>query len=152
MSLTTTEINKFMFSNSAVNRYFLGTFPACQMPLISQKWYCFITNTDEHDKPGQHWNAWFVKNGQLSFLDTFGRSIDDVQLPSYYRDYVKNFHEYEYCKIPIQSISSKNCGLFCIHFTYLMSFGFDFEYFLNQFYFNVNLNDNVVEQFYNSVL
>ena len=104
-----------------------------------------------HDKPGKHWNAWFVDNSELSFLDTFGRNIDDSQFPFYYKDYVKNFKQYKYAKFPIQSTISTNCGLFCVHFIYLMSFGFDFKWFLKQYYFDVELNDNVVVKFYNSL-
>ena len=150
MSLKRSEIDRFMFSNSAVNRYYLGTFAACDIQLVNQKRYCFITNTDDHVNPGQHWNSWFVKDGKLLFMDSFGRAPTHPEFPSYYKEYVKQFYEYEYCTIPIQSATSTNCGLYCIHFIYLLSYGLDFEHFLKQYYLDLNQNDNVVVKFYNS--
>lgn len=151
--METDELNMILFGNSATNRYFIGTLPSCEIPPAKVTTYCFITNTDVHDKPGQHWNGWFIRDGTLSFFDSFGRDPrDTTSFPRYYQDFVRHFDSVEYVSVPIQKLTSTACGLFCVHFIYLFSFGLDFRYFLSEYYRNVNLNDDVVISFIDSVI
>ena len=143
------ELNEFMFGNKATNRYFLGTFPACDMPVAIED-CSFISNTHDHLLPGEHWNAWFFKNNRLLFMDSFGRSPTHKDFPVYYRNYAEHFN-YEYNTVAIQGFDSINCGLFCLHFLYLISYGLDFNFFLNLYSLDTNKNDDVVVSFYNSV-
>ena len=143
------KLNEFLFENKATNQHFLGTFPACDMPTATEG-CCFISNTHDHLLPGEHWNAWFFKNNWLTFMDSFGRPPTHSDFPDYYREYVKNYN-YEYSTVAIQSPKSLNCGLFCLHFIYLLSYGLDFKYFLSQYYLDTSKNDAVVVRFYLSV-
>ena len=78
-NISTTDINHILYENAVTRRYFVGTFPACMAPKTRRKFYTFITNSEEHDKAGEHWNAWRVKNQDCeSFLS------------DYTPDYVKN--------------------------------------------------------------
>ena len=151
MSLTTTELNTVLFGNNVTSRYFIGTFPACEIPFSKKHIYCFITNTDEHDKSADHWNSWFIRNKKLIFFDSFGRDPRDSSFPHYYKDMIRKFGVIEYTTIPIQRLTSATCGLFCIHFIYVMSLGLDIVNFCSDYYFDTNLNDCVVLDFISSI-
>ena len=150
--MRTVELNTILFGNRASKRYFVGTFPACEIPISNKHRYCFVTNTEEHDKPGEHWNAWFVRDNSVLFFDSFGRYPWDQSFPHDYSDFIRKFDIVEYTTTAIQAFESTLCGLFCIHFIYEISFGLDFSDFLNEYYRNVNLNDDVVISFINSII
>ena len=141
-SLTTKELDVILKKNSVTKRYFLGTFPACIYPESNRDVYSFITNTDEHDRPGEHWNGWFVKNNKIIFFDSFGRPPDDPSFPPYYRNIIRKFKVIEF---------TRTCGYFCTHFIYVLSLGLNIENFISE-YFNVfEINDIVVIDFVKSI-
>ena len=149
--METSELNSILYDNSATSRYFIGTFPACEFPITKRQKYCFVTNTDRHDGAGKHWNSWFVCGDKLYFFDSFGRQPQDKDFPNEYNDFIKKFNIVEYTKTPIQAPESMLCGMFCVHFIYVMSFGLNFMYFLSEYYNFLKLNDYVVFKFINSI-
>ena len=78
--------------NAVTRRYFFETYPACIIPITHKTIYSFITNVDEHDEVGQHWNGWFVRESKFLFFDCFGREYDDEILPLHYQ---KIFEQYD---------------------------------------------------------
>ena len=151
-SLTTKKLDLILKNNSVTKKYFLGTFPACLYPDSDRNVYSFITNTDEHDKPGKHWNSWFVENNKIIFFDSFGRAPDDPSLPEYYQDITQQFKVVEFNKSQIQGLMSKTCGYFCAHFIYVFSLGLNYHSFLNDYYNNFEMNDIVVRDIVNSII
>ena len=79
---------------------------------------------------GDHWVGWFVRDGQLTFMDTFGRAPDDEAFPNYFSDFIEKFDNVEFSRVQIQCTSSKLCGYFCIQFVYIMSLGLDIDSFI----------------------
>eukprot|EP00116_Pleurobrachia_bachei_P015576 sb/3475838/ len=61
--MNTDALNQVLFSNPFTSKYFIGTFPACAPIRTRKRTYGFITNTDCHDRPGQHWCAWWIVLG-----------------------------------------------------------------------------------------
>ena len=149
--MDTNELNSVLFGNSATKRYYIGAFPACEIPCTKRRKYCFITNTDRHNEAGEHWNSWFVCGNKLYFFDSFGRDPQDKNFPHEYNDFIQKFNVVEYTKTSIQTHESSLCGLFCVHFVFVMSFGLSFKYFLSEYYNNLKLNDDVVVKFINSI-
>ena len=149
--LSSLDINAILETTSVTRKHFIGTFPACITPKTAKKRYAFITNTDEHELPGTHWNAWFVDGPNISFFDSFGRSYDDETLPDHYRDIVNSFQQVDYCTNRIQGWKSVNCGLFCIHFIYIKCLGLDYNKFLNEYTTNFETNDLIVNEFIESI-
>jgi len=149
--LTNKDINDVLFKNSATKRYYIGTFPACIFPIIKSRKVTFITNTDEHDKAGEHWNAWIVDGDVLIFFDSFGRSPLDKTLPKQYHDFAKNFKKFQYVKPRIQGWLSNMCGYFCIHFIYVLSLNLEIKHFLSDYTKSFDRNDKVVARIFHSI-
>lgn len=149
--LTTLDVNTFLGANSVTKKHFIGTYPSCITPKTNKKTYAFITNTDEHDLPGQHWNAWFVEGQKISFFDSFGRDYEDVTLPKHYREIARSFKQVNFCTIRLQGWDSVACGMFCIHFVYLRCLGLDYNTFLNEYTTDFEKNDLIVQEFINSI-
>ena len=149
--LSTMDINTILRENSVTRKYFLGTYPSCLTPRPKKKTYAFITNTDEHDMPGDHWNGWFVEGQMISFFDSFGRAWDDETLPEYYKDIVKPFEQVTYTNTRVQGWDSVACGYFCVHFLYIKSLGLDYKKLLDDYSKDFEENDNIVYDFFTSI-
>ena len=149
--LSTLDINRILRANSVTDSYFIGTFPACITPTTEKKAYAFITNIDDHNMPGQHWNAWFIEGRRVTFFDSFGRYWDDDTLPGHYKDIAEPFERVTYSNTRLQGWDSFACGYFCIHFIYFKALGLDYEDFLNEYTNNFEKNDEIVFEFYNSI-
>ena len=109
---TTDQLNAALKTNNVTNRYFLGTLPACIYPMSKNNVYSFITNTEEHNESGEHWNSWFVRGGKIIFFDSFGRAPSDQAFPQHYRNFIEKFNEVEYSRTQIQGFNATTCGLF----------------------------------------
>ena len=144
-NISTTDINHILYENAVTRRYFVGTFPACMAPKTRRKLYTFITNSEEHDKAGEHWNAWRVKNQDIIFFDSFSRAPTHPTFPSYYSDIISNFDNVYFVSKRVQSITSEFCGIFCIHWIYIMSLGLDCESFLSDYTPDYVKNDVIVK-------
>ena len=69
MALSTQQLDSMLKQEPMTKRYFIGVFPSCFINQVSlpRRNHCFITNTDNHESSGEHWNAWFVRDGILYF-------------------------------------------------------------------------------------
>ena len=151
-SLTTLELNKILYENSATKHFFVGTYPACIIPKTKKTFYSFITNTQTHDEFGGHWTAWIVDGNRLIFFDSFGRNPKDPTLPQHYRDFTRQFKNIKYVNTRIQGWNSKACGYFCVHFIYLMSMGLDVNSFINEYSKDFEKNDDIVYDIVSSII
>ena len=152
MSLSTEQLNAILMTNEVTKKYFLGSYPACIYPSTNNSVYSFITNTDNHNLQGTHWTAWFVRDGVLSFFDSFGRSFSHPDFPDYYKKIAKQFKEVEYSTVQIQSLDSWTCGYFCMNFIYSKSLGFEYKDFITDFSNILHVNDYIVLNFINSII
>ena len=145
-------MNRILQHNDVTKTFFLGTYPACYYPLSKNNIYSFITNTDDHANPGQHWNSWFIRDDKISFFDSFGRSPDDPAFPSHYQDLTGNFKNIEYSRTQIQGWNDTTCGMFCVHFIYVLSLGLDFQNFISDYSTNFEINEKIVYDFIDSIV
>ena len=149
-ALSNVDLDKVMEGNDVTKQVYLGAFPACVFPRSRKKRYFFITNTDQHDKPGTHWTAWMVDGDKVEFFDSFGRSPDSKHFPKQFREYVRG-KSVLFSSFRVQQFSSSTCGYFCMYYIYFRSLGLDFSYIFNQFK-NLKENDDIVISFFNSLL
>ena len=148
--LTTSRIDSMLRNNAATKKYYVGTFPSCLSVKTNKRDYCFITNTDNHEEPGEHWNCWFVRGRNIIFFDSFGRELSDF--PEHYLDIIKEYDNIEYTRTRVQGWLATTCGYYCLHFAYLMSLGLNFQSFLNDYNNNNHeLNDKNVVDIVNSI-
>ena len=142
--LTTNEIDSMLKGNTVTRNHYIGTFPSCFIPNSDKNIYCFITNTDDHDGSGQHWNSWFVRGERITFFDSFGRKYDNENFPKHYLDIVEQFDYVEYTTKRVQDWSAKTCGFYCLHFSFLLSLGLDIRSFLKDYSLDYMKNDKIV--------
>ena len=151
-ALTTLEINEILKNNPVTRKKFVGTFPACIIPMPGKNEYSFVSNTDSHDKPGEHWNSWVVNKDTVHFFDSFGRDIRDPTLPDYYRDFAIGFNRVVCNTQQIQHFQSITCGYFCVHFIYIISLGMNLKHFLSDYSQDLKSNDAIVYDIVNSIV
>ena len=156
MALSSSHLQSILKREPSTSRYFIGVFPSCLVnPSIfpRKKQFCFITNTDNHERGGDHWNGFYIRDGVLYFFDSFGRSPRDMTLPHSYRDILLNFKRVEYFNKQIQPFDSFTCGYYCIHFLILFSMGLNFKHLEEEFNFeNRQENDLHVLNVIDSIL
>ena len=149
-ALTTIDINQILWNDPITKKIFLGSYPACEIPNSKKKRYSFITNTDQHDKPGTHWTAWMVEGDNVEFFDSFGRSPKNFQMPHEFKHFILG-KTVSYSTLQVQEFSSSTCGYFCIYYIYFRSMGLDYAYIMKEF-MSLYDNDDIVIKFINSLL
>ena len=153
MALSTTNINDILWANPYTKRYFIGTFPSCGVKkLPKKKIFAFVTNTDDHSKPGTHWNSWFVRGDTVYFFDSFSRSPMDKSFPHNYRDIVLQFKKFSYFNVRLQSYDSFTCGYYAIHHILLFSLGLNFKDLRDEYSRDTNKNDIAVLKIIKSII
>ncbi len=138
--MNTLDLNDALFNNTVTKRFFLGTYPACIIPETNKKFYTFITNTENHNESGEHWNAWVVDNGDVTFFDSYGRSPQTLN----YHSVLNKFRRVRYTSECVQDFDSRTCGLFCIHFIYVMTLKLPINEFFRDYTSNLVYNDSIV--------
>ena len=141
--MNTDNLNQVLFSNPTTKKYFLGTFPACAPIRSRKKAYGFITNTDCHDRPGQHWCAWWIADGHALFFDSFGRPPTHHSFPRDFYKLTRNFKSCKYVPRAVQLVGTTSCGHFCAHFIHTMSSKKGVARFLS-WYKDIERNDKIV--------
>ena len=149
--LSTNEIDSILKNNVVTKKYYIGTFPSCVIPETGRRIYFFITNTHVHNEPGEHWNCWFVNGRKVTFFDSFGRDLRDMDFPPHYLDIVKNYAFVDYTTIRVQDWFAKTCGYYCLHFSFLLSLGLHFSSFLSDYSLDYKMNDVNVMNIVNSI-
>ena len=149
-ALSNIDLDGILKRDHVTKKRYLGSFPACEIPISKKKFYFFITNTDRHDKPGTHWTAWMVEGDKIEFFDSFGRSPNNNQFPYEFKDFIfdKNV---SYSAFRVQQYTSSTCGYFCMYYIYFRSLGLDFSYIIKQLE-NLKENDDIVISFTNNLL
>ena len=151
-ALRTDELNKLLSTNSVTSPTYIGTFPACIIPITRKKMYSWVVNTATHEEKGEHWCCFCVDGDKLTFFDSYGRCADDPTLPTYYMIIVEKFRKKHYSPRRIQGWNSVTCGHFCIHFIYMFSLGLDYMEFLEDYSFtDFEGNDVFVTSFVKSI-
>ena len=113
--MKTAEINKCLFNNPYTRRYFIGTFTADQCPKVPTPNTCFVSNTDPHTLPGQHWIAMYVKrDGNVYYFDPYG--IPPINI--YHSKFLSKSSDGHggLNKKQVQGLYSTTCGGHCINF------------------------------------
>ena len=140
--MNTKNIFDFFENDSISNKHFIGVFARDELPKKINGLASFIVNTDNSNKSGEHWlSFYFDEDGVCYFFDPLGFS------PKYnnFEIFIKqNCKKYFYNDQRIQSLFSTNCGYFCCLFIYKKSRNYSFEKFLNLFFKDCNLNENLI--------
>ena len=136
--LSTSDIDQF-FSSFEVYK---GTCSSDTIPIkqISHP-QAFIINTAENIAPGEHWMGLIIEGKNCWFFNSYGEKIKNHHI----LNTLKNVgcKSYLYNSIPIQAISSSNCGYFCIAFILSYIRKVPYDMFLNNFSLDTGLNNEI---------
>jgi hypothetical protein len=87
--------------------------------------FCFVINTDPRNKPGQHWQAFYIDGRpegehEIDFFDSYADKMDDKLLKDIklLADKVaaNGYLKLKENGIELQNSKSSNCGWFCCQF------------------------------------
>lgn len=126
---------------------FQGVFPCDKIPKIKKKTFGVILNTDEAKKPGEHWVAFYVKNGKGENFDSFGLLPFNKKIANFVK--LKSTKSFSWNKVQFQSKHSTTCGNHCVLFLACRFNGVTPKQFKNLFCKNSKTNDVLVYKLIN---
>lgn len=135
---TSTQINKFLQFNSQ----FLGCYSHSQLSDLlfpsSLPKYLIINTSSSQTKTG-HWTVLYLKNlRECFYFNSFGIKV----LSKHIKKFLSQLYKFVYYNdIQLQSLTSKNCALFCIYFIQNVKTKKDYLRLLKRFN-NINLKQN----------
>ena len=124
---------------------YLGTFPLDRLPELPNKFpKSIIINTDQSNKPGDHWIAIILTEKHAYYFDSFGLGIVDQEIQQFLLPRYSNIIFNSLC---IQHILSDKCGYYCIYFVKnVHNFKSYYKFLSNFMIHNLKLNDCIVMQ------
>ena len=146
--MNTIQLERVMRSDPYGKWQFRGVCAADQLPKTVIAYpSAFIVNTDPASKPGTHWVAFYFSSQKKGeFFDSYGNE------PNYYNKKFEHFLKnhcstWTYNHITLQSLSSRQCGNYCLFYLLYRCRGVTPTRILNCFRKNKEWNDRFVEQF-----
>ena len=140
--LMTFQIDNYLRKNDN----YLGTFPLDRLPDLPNKFpKSIIINTDQSNKPGDHWIAIVLMTEKHAYyFDSFGLGIIDQQIQKFL---LPRYSSIIFNSLCIQHILSDKCGYYCIYFVQNVHNLQSFYKFLSNFAVdNLKQNDYIVMQ------
>ena len=124
---------------------YLGTFPLDRLPDLPNKFpKSIIINTDQSNKPGDHWIAIVLTEKHAYYFDSFGLGIVDQQIQQFL---LPRYSSIIFNSLCIQHILSDKCGYYCIYFVQNVHNYKSYYKFLSHFMIdNLKQNDCIVMQ------
>ena len=102
--MNTQQIDAILSSDYMTKNLFRGVFAIDQLPTICDGMY--VINTDEQDKPGEHWLAVYNKE----YFDSFGFPPQDKRAIDFLETNVM------YNCVSLQPLLSNSCGFYCVYY------------------------------------
>ena len=141
------EITKLLFADKFTKDIFCGCYAKDQILNQHYKKYprAYIVNTHDHYKPGEHWVAMHFENSYTgSYFDSYGIAPIQREFSLFMS---RNTAKWNYNCTMIQDFSSTNCGKFCVYFIKQRSRAVSLYDLVNVFSDNLQLNDEIIENF-----
>lgn len=133
------------------NTYFLGVLPCDYLPKTPLRTLpsMVLINTDPSGLPGQHWLAIYINDDSVAcFFDSFGNKPDYQGFHPVIKDFLNiNSTKVLHSTVQVQDFSSDTCGQHCVFFLYHMSKGFDYDYVMKLYTYDLIKNDKMVSTF-----
>ena len=114
-------IEHLLYNNNITNQYFLGTFPADEIPKILDYPSSLVVNMDNSNKRGSHWVAMFIPNKKICYyFDSFGILPSNENITNF----LNSFSKILISNFTYQSIITDVCGDYVMFFIYMCSLGY----------------------------
>ena len=137
--MNSNQINKILRKEKG----FLGCFPSDNLPHVkTNKSFSVIINTDRKGKTGDHWLALICEKNKAFYFDSFGCPILEFDV----QKWVEKFDILYWSTKPIQPLTSKQCGTYCIEFIRCVRNLESYKRFLSVFKVNnPELNEQIIK-------
>ena len=141
--MKTEELESYMLQDPYIQKYYGGVVPLDQIPIHVQKPSVYIVNSDPAGLPGKHWYTVFFNsiNEHFDSAGFYPNSILEAEL-------ISHGPRFQYNDNRVQAYRSDTCGLFCLFYCYFRCRGYLFKDIMNMFSNNLQVNEYVVEYFY----
>ena len=119
---------------------FLGVFARDEIPKNINYPACFVMNTENRNKPGQHWLAFYYDSkGTCYFFDSYGRSPDYYNFKTYIERTAKK------CFFSDNRIQGHSyfCGYYCVFYLLFKARNQE-KIFFSKLTKNLNKNDKYI--------
>lgn len=129
---------------------YAGVYPADRLPKVWTRSTAIVANTDNHDRPGQHWVAFYIdQDGSGTYFDSYGIPPSD---PRFFLRLRRNSVIYRWNTVRLQGQLSATCGHYCCVFLYFMLRGYSIDRFINRlFTSNYDRNDEIIVKLFNKI-
>jgi hypothetical protein len=133
---TTTDIFQIISNNPHTKNICKGIFPSNLLPrILVEKPSAYITNLDEHYKPGSHWvTIFFPSFGPAEYFDSFGAPPNKSSILLFLDRNSPN--TWVWNSERLQSTMSDVCGQYVIYFILCRIKGFSMRNFHALFHGN----------------
>ena len=123
--MDTRQIRQYMRQDVYIRRQLGDVCAVDRLPMqISRRSRIYIVNTDESNRPGDHWVAcYFPRQGPTEFFDSNGYGPDHYHR-RFKRVLLKNGRYYRYNPVKVQSAGTMTCGHFCLYYAYYRCHGY----------------------------
>jgi len=131
------------------NKTFKGCYAHDNLPTITKFPCSLIINTDNHDRPGDHWVGLVLNKKKCFYFDSYGAPVLSTHILLFLCD---KYKEIVFSTKQVQSIYSDKCGHFAIAFITSVHSIKSYEKFIHIFHSN-NLidNDNISNNIVNCI-
>jgi hypothetical protein len=147
------HIDSILRKNKITKNYYIGCFASDQIPKVNPEKFptCFVLNTDESTRPGEHWIALFLTSPlHVEYFDSLGQwppiSEKIHQFLSQFPHLVHNGD------IKVQSDLSSSCGEHVIYFIHMRCKGHSFKEILKRLTSTKTKPDILVKNFLKHLL
>lgn len=82
------------------------------LPKRPRKHECAVVNLDNSTGPGTHWVAYYKKDSNIEYFDSFGNLRPPIEIINYLGSKIKYNHTV------YQNYNTVNCGHLCLNFLY----------------------------------
>lgn len=141
--MRTEELAAYMLRDPYIRQYYGGVVALDQLPAQMNKPAIYIVNSDPAELPGRHWFAVFFTTVNEHF-DSAGfypnATLED--------ELIVHGPRFQYNNRRVQAYHSDTCGLYCLFFCYFRCRGYSFRDIMNMFSENLQVNEHVVNYFY----
>ena len=133
-----------------LNVRYTGVYSADRLPRVWTRSTAIVANTDDHDRPGTHWIAFYIdEHGTGTYFDSYG--IPPHSDARFLLRLRRNSTTYRWNSKQLQGFFSQTCGQYCCVFLYYMSHGYNLEQFLHLFSDDYNRNDKLIVRLYSKI-
>ena len=133
-----------------LNARHVGVYAVDRLPMVWTRSTAIIANTDEHDRPGRHWVAFYIdEHGRGTYFDSYGTPPHADR--RFFLRLRQNSTAYQWNTRMLKGMFSQTCGQYCCVFLYYLSHGYSLKQFLQFFANDFNRNDELIVRLFRKI-